>query len=83
METWEWVVIGAVLAGAVIFTLAWWWLADKWADSEHKRFKGKSGPPVERVVIKGTGSALRSGGDRARPEAGSRGAGGAGGGHGQ
>lgn len=59
MQTWEWVVIAVVLAGAVLFTLVWWWLADKWADSEHKRFKGKSGPPVERVVIKtarGTGA---------------------------
>lgn len=52
MQTWEWVVIAVVLAGAVVFTLVWWRLADTWADSEHKRFKGKGGPPVERVVIK-------------------------------
>lgn len=57
MQTWEWVIIGVVLAGALIFTLVWWKIADFWADAEHKRFKGKgSGGPSERVVIKHPGS---------------------------
>jgi len=49
----EWGVVLVILVGAFIFTLAWWKIADRWADSEHKRFgRGKSAEPVERVVIK-------------------------------
>ena len=51
----EWGVVLIVVVGAFIFTLAWWKIADRWADSEHKRFgSGKSAEPVERVVIKKT-----------------------------
>lgn len=35
-------VIVIVLVGGAAFTLWWWKLADRWADSEHRRFK-KSG----------------------------------------
>lgn len=49
----EWGVVVVILVGALVFTLAWWKIADRWADSEHKRFgRGKSAEPVERVVIK-------------------------------
>ncbi len=49
----EWGVVLVILVGALIFTLAWWKIADRWADSEHKRFgRGKSAEPVDRVVIK-------------------------------
>jgi hypothetical protein len=49
----EWLVVGIVLVGALIFTLLWWKLADKWADAEHKRFKrGPKPDEPERVVIK-------------------------------
>ena len=37
----------------VPFTLWWWKLADRWADSEHKRFKEKP-EQREEVVIPGT-----------------------------
>lgn len=53
MQTWEWVVVGVILVGAVVFTLAWWWIADKWADAEHKRFgEPKVVKPEDRVVIR-------------------------------
>jgi 4-hydroxybenzoate polyprenyltransferase len=45
-------VIGIVFIGAVVFTLIWWRLADRWADDEHKRFKSKGGP-AERVIVQG------------------------------
>lgn len=53
MQTWEWVVIIVILVGAVVFTLAWWRIADKWADKEHKRFGSpKATDPADRVVIR-------------------------------
>lgn len=53
MQTWEWIVIVVILVGAVVFTLAWWKIADKWADQEHKRFgPSKPGAPTDRVVIR-------------------------------
>lgn len=58
MQTWQWVVIGAILAGALVFTLVWWKVADVWADSEHKRFKAKGpGGTIERIVIRKPGPA--------------------------
>lgn len=54
MKPWQWVVTLVITVGAVFFTLAWWKLADKWADAEHKRFGGsKKGDGKEHVVIKG------------------------------
>lgn len=46
-----WAIMALIIIIGVPFTLWWWKVADKWADSEHKRFK----PTVdtrERVVIK-------------------------------
>jgi len=68
MQTWEWVVIIVILVGAVVFTLGWWWIADKWADGEHKRFgEPKVVKPEDRVVIKmpKPGEARDSGSDAA------------------
>jgi len=49
----EWGVVLIVVVGALVFTLAWWKIADRWADSEHKRFgRGKNAETIERVVIK-------------------------------
>jgi|GEM_PF-1298478 len=31
-----------ILVGGGIVTVAWWRIADRWADAEHKRFKPKS-----------------------------------------
>ncbi len=45
-------VIVLILVGGTAFTLWWWRIADRWADSEHKRFKVKQ-DPRERVVVKG------------------------------
>lgn len=52
MQTWEWVVIIVILVGAVVFTLAWWKIADKWADKEHRRFGGSKSDPADQIVIK-------------------------------
>lgn len=53
----EWGVVLIVVVGAFVFTLAWWKIADRWADSERKRFgQRKSAEPVERVVIRTPGS---------------------------
>lgn len=53
MHFWEWTVIIVILVGAVVFTLAWWKIADKWADAEHRRFGPSGGSaPVERIVIR-------------------------------
>jgi len=53
MQTWEWAVVIVILVGAVVFTLAWWKIADKWADKEHQRFgPSKPAPPENRVIIK-------------------------------
>lgn len=36
------IILGIVIIiGAVPATLWWWRIADRWADSEHKRFKPK------------------------------------------
>ena len=53
MQTWEWIVIAVITVGAVVFTLVWWRIADKWADAEHKRFgTPKDQSPQDRIVIK-------------------------------
>lgn len=39
----EIIVIGAIVGVlTVVGTLAWWKLADRWVDEEHKRFKTKA-----------------------------------------
>lgn len=39
------IILGVVIIiGAVPATLWWWRIADRWADSEHKRFKPKEEP---------------------------------------
>jgi hypothetical protein len=57
MRFWEWAVIIAVVIGALVFTLAWWKIADRWADHEHKRFgrKTPAGDGPERIVLKNPG----------------------------
>jgi hypothetical protein len=46
-----WVVMVLVVVLGVPFTLWWWKQADKWADSEHKRFKVKT-DDREKIVVK-------------------------------
>ncbi|MBX3388338.1 MAG: hypothetical protein KF691_02655 [Phycisphaeraceae bacterium] len=47
-----WVImIGTAILGP-LFVLWWWKFADNWADAEHKRFKGKTNGPTERVVVR-------------------------------
>lgn len=41
------IVIGAL---SVPFILVWWRLGDRWADSEHKRFKPRPGQTDRRVT---------------------------------
>lgn len=54
MKPWQWIVTIVITVGAVFFTLAWWKIADMWADAEHRRFgRGKKDDGKERVVIKG------------------------------
>lgn len=47
------VIIGILVIGTP-FTLWWWKQADRWADSEHKRFKPdpRKADPRPKVVIK-------------------------------
>lgn len=50
----EIIVISSVIGVlTVIGTIAWWKLADRWVDEEHKRFRAKPADPSaqERVVI--------------------------------
>jgi hypothetical protein len=46
-----WIVIILVIVLGIPFTLWWWKYADKWADSEHKRFKEKP-DTRDRIVVK-------------------------------
>lgn len=46
-------VIVLVVVGGTAFTLWWWRIADRWADSEHKRFAPKI-DTREKVVVKRT-----------------------------
>jgi hypothetical protein len=46
-----WIIMGLVVIIGVPFTLWWWKQADKWADSEHRRFKEKP-DTRNKVVIK-------------------------------
>lgn len=50
----EIIVIGAIVGVlTVVGTVAWWKLADRWVDEEHKRFKTKPGQSrSDAVVIK-------------------------------
>lgn len=45
------IAIGVIVLG-VPFLLVWWKLADRWADEEHKRFRGARKPegPAPTVV---------------------------------
>ncbi len=53
METWEWIVVVVILVGAVVFTLGWWKIADRWADREHRRFgRSNKRENTDAVVIK-------------------------------
>lgn len=59
MRFWEWAVVILIVVGALVFTLAWWKIADRWADHEHKRFgrgKSKPGNEPERIVVKSPGN---------------------------
>ena len=49
-----WIVMALVVVIGVPFTLWWWKQADKWADSEHKRFKEKA-DTRDKVVVKDRG----------------------------
>lgn len=46
-----WTVMALVVVIGIPFTLWWWKLADRWADSEHKRFKDKP-DTREKIVVK-------------------------------
>lgn len=50
------IVLILIFVVGVPFTLWWWKMADRWADTEHKRFKPR-GPatPVEKVIIRDPG----------------------------
>ena len=53
MSVGEWAVVAIVLVGALVFTLLWWKIGDRWADAEHKRFgRAPKAEESERVVIK-------------------------------
>ena len=47
---------GAIIWGVVVlllgvpFVLIWWRIADRWADDEHKRFRGSQGGQAPTVV---------------------------------
>ena len=43
-----WAIVVLVLG--IPFVLVWWKLADRWADDEHKRFKGRDAGPAPTVV---------------------------------
>lgn len=47
-------VVVILLVGGVVFTLAWWKIADRWADAEHKRFKTRDQAPIEKIVVRTT-----------------------------
>lgn len=50
-HTMMWIIMGLVVFVGIPFTLWWWKQADKWADSEHKRFTTKP-DDRERIVVK-------------------------------
>ena len=63
------IVLVLIFVIGIPFTLWWWKMADRWADAEHKRFKSKSGPPVDRVVIKTTPAGPGPGPGEPKPHA--------------
>lgn len=49
------IVMVLVVAIGIPFTLWWWRIADRWADTEHKRFKVKA-DTRERIVVRSPGT---------------------------
>jgi len=54
-----WVIGAACIVIGIPFTLWWWKVADRWADSEKRRFK-ETPDTRERVVVKGSGESKGS-----------------------
>lgn len=46
-----WIIMGATVLFGIPFTLWWWRIADRWADSEHKRFRTVP-DRRERIVVR-------------------------------